>query len=169
MGAKPGPKPKPTHLRLLEGNPGRLPINEREPIDIGPLKKLPAVEADEIASQEWDRLISAMPPDLYTAADAAALASYAFAWSMLVKAQQEINLNGVMVTIYETDSETGERQVLSIRSNPAVKVWKAASETLIKLSDRLGLTPGVRSRLQLPSRSTKPTEGRFAGLLGRNE
>lgn len=29
--SKPGPKPKPTAIRIFEGNPGNLPLNEHEP------------------------------------------------------------------------------------------------------------------------------------------
>jgi hypothetical protein len=36
-----GRKPKPTHLKLLEGNPGRRPLNTGEPR--GPVTEAPRV------------------------------------------------------------------------------------------------------------------------------
>lgn len=164
---KRGPKPKPTALKVLEGNPSKRPLNEFEPAIFLPARKPPTVFEDQIANDEWDRLFEAMPPGIYTAADTSALANYCLAWSLLVNAQREIALNGIMVAIYDLNPDTGERQFSTYRSSPAVKVWKAASETLIKLTDRLGLSPGVRSRLELPRRNEKPAEqSRFAGLIG---
>lgn len=163
---KRGPKPKPRLIRLLEGNPGRLPINEAEPVSDMPAVKPSAVAMDELASLEWDRLLAATPPGLYSAQDTALLANYAMAWSMLVKAQQRIDAEGVSIALFEVNRETGEREFTHYKTNPAVKVWKASSETLIKLADRLGLHPGARTRLQLPSRGEKPEQSKFAGLLG---
>lgn len=150
-----GPKKKPTVLRLLEGNPGRLPINELEPIALMPAVKPSVVAMDEIASLEWDRVIAAMPPGIYGALDVVALANYALAWSLFAKAQSEIDSGGVVIF-----TEKG------MASHPAVKVWKTASETLLKCADRLGLHPGARTRLELPKRGEKPPQSKFAGLLG---
>ena len=40
--AKPGPKPKPTHLKIITGNPGKRPLNHDEPEVIEPLGTPPA-------------------------------------------------------------------------------------------------------------------------------
>lgn len=153
---KRGPKPKPSYLRLLEGNPSGRPINFDEPICEAPPCKPAVVKADALASAEWDRLIRAMPPGLYTALHNPVLAMHALAWSMLVKAQAAIDEHGLtMIT------ERGRV------SNPAVKVWKLASDTLLKTADRLGLHPGAR--INLPKRSETPFGGKFAGLLGKTQ
>lgn len=151
---KPGPKKKPTHLRVLEGNPSRRPINDAEPVcDLPPCK--PAVVASNaIASAEWDRVLAAMPPGLYTALDSATLTAYALAWSMLEQSQRAIAVDGLTI-------ETARGRT----SHPAVRIWKQSADTLAKCADRLGLHPGARSNLNIPSRGDKP--GNFAGLLGR--
>jgi P27 family predicted phage terminase small subunit len=126
-----------------------------------PAVKPSVVEMDEIASLEWDRLKHAMPPGLYTAMDVALMTQYALAWSMLVKAQSEIDSGGII-----TFTEKG------YGVSPAVKVWKAASETLLKCADRLGLHPGARVRLQVPKRGSSPEPGagsKFAGFLGQTK
>lgn len=131
-----------------------------------PAVKPSVVIADEIASLEWDRLIAAMPPGIYTALDTSILAAYALAWSMLVKAQSDLDENGLIERVHlEKD---GYLLLKESRINPAAKLWKVAIETLLKTGDRLGLSPGVRSRLQLPNRNDKPTS-RFAGLLGATD
>lgn len=152
---KRGPKPKPKALRLLEGNPGRQEIvpDELEVRSELPPVMPPAVEADEVAAAEWRRIIAAMPPNLYSAADSAVIALYAQSWSILIRSMQEIDINGITIL------EEGK-----LKTNPAVRTWKAASENLLKTADRLGLSPGVRSRLKLPERNEKPVS-KFAGLI----
>jgi len=149
---KRGPKPKPSYLRLLEGNPSGRPINLDEPICEAPPSKPVFVDADALASAEWDRLIRVMPPGLYTARDDSVLAMHCLAWSMLVKAQAALEDGVTIVT------EKGRV------AHPAVKVWKLASDTLLKTADRLGLHPGAR--INVPKRGESPFGGKFAGLLG---
>lgn len=160
---KRGPKPKPTALRVLEGNPGRLPLNPDEIVIGNPPVKPSAVAMDPHASAEWDRLLHAMPPDLYTAADASVLSQYALAWSMLIRAQQELDERGLMVERVRYDKD-GNILGEEIEVNPAAKAWKLASETLLKTGDRLGLNPGVRARLQVPSRGEEP-KSKWSGLV----
>lgn len=170
MAGQRGPKPKPTALRILEGNPGRLPLNEHEPTCDMPAVKPSVVGMDEIASCEWDRLMHAMPPNLYTALDVAVLASYALAWSMQVKAQKSIDEYGVIFEEKELDADNNRLVVLGIKVNPAVRVWKAANQAIIVAADRLGLSPSVRARLNVPKRNGKPDAGaggKFAGLIGQ--
>lgn len=159
---KRGPKPKPTALRLLEGNPGRLPINPDEIVIGDPPIKPNIVGMDAHASAEWDRLLASMPPGLYTSADTAALTQYALAWSMLLRSQEELDARGLII---ETSIfREGQEVDTHVKVNPAAKSWKLASETLWKAGDRLGLNPGVRARLQVPKRDEKP-QSRFGGLI----
>ncbi len=151
---KRGPKPKPSYLRLLEGNPSGRPIHLDDAICELPPSKPAVVAADELASQEWDRLMRAMPDGLYTAAHDTVLAMHCLAWSMLVKAQAALE-DGVTII-------TPKGRV----AHPAVKVWKIATDTLLKTADRLGLHPSARTNV--PKRGETPFGGKFAGLLGKN-
>lgn len=162
---KRGPKPKPTHLKLLEGNPGRRALNVNEPICESPARKPALVAADKIANAEWNKLIGAMPPGLFTALDVAVLTMHVLAAAMLQRAQQAIDKYGVTLKVEEVDEATGEVTLLKHEANPAIRVWKTAAETLIKTSDRLGLHPGARSRLDVPRKGDMPAS-RFDGLLG---
>lgn len=152
---KPGPKKKPTRLRILEGNPSRRPINELEPTCDLPPEKPAIVASNAIASAEWDRVTAAMVPGLYSALDTATLMTYALAWSMLLEAQRAIAADGITIT-------TPKGRV----SHPATRVWKQAVDTLAKCSDRLGLHPGARSSLNIPTRNSEPSK--FDGLWGGN-
>jgi len=96
--------------------------------------------------------VSGNAPGLYTALDTATLAAYALAWSMLDQAQRAIAADGLTIA-------TARGRI----SHPAVRVWKQSADTLAKCADRLGLHPGARSNLNIPSRCGKPSK--FAGLL----
>jgi P27 family predicted phage terminase small subunit len=160
---KRGPKPKPSALNILDGNPSRREINTREPECFLAPDKPDSVSADLFASAEWDRIIAAMPASVYSALDSAALSTYALAWSMLIRSQKEIDDNGLMIEEPIIDKEgnvVGYRRSI----NPATRTWKAATETLLKTTDRLGLSPGVRTRLQVPTKDVTP-KSKFAGLL----
>ena len=50
-----GRKPKPTALKVLEGNPGKRPLNDREPVPPKGTLKCPAWLLPE-AKKEWKRL-----------------------------------------------------------------------------------------------------------------
>jgi P27 family predicted phage terminase small subunit len=176
---KRGPKPKPTALRLLAGNPSRRPINEDEPVVAAPLRKSSLVLSDEIASDEWDRVVKSMPPDLYTAADAAILSDYAIAWSIFVRSWNDIQEHGQLVQrpIYDftydangTKSENRSIVGYELKENPAMRSWAKAHQIILQTTDRLGLSPGVRSRLSIPNRgAVKEERSKFAGLIGRDQ
>lgn len=155
---KRGPKPRPRAIVILEGNMGRRPL---VPDDLEVTSDMPLVKPDfvldrPVASSEWDRVVEAMPPGIYSALDANVIAQYALSWDLLREAQREIDEHGMVAW-----TEFGPR------ANPAVAMWKSASETLLKCGDRLGLNPSVRARMQLPKRKETPAQGRFGGLLGR--
>lgn len=161
-----GRPPKPTHLRLLEGNPSKRPLPELEPTVSGCAMKSALVAQDEVASSAWDDLVGAMPPGFFTAADSAALEQYALAWSLFDKAQREISQHGLVIAIHGQDEETGKLVFKRSIANPAIRIWKMASEALIKLTDRLGLSPVARARLHIPRAADRQVRSRFDGLLG---
>lgn len=152
--AKRGRKPKSNVIRLLEGNPGKRPIADNEIIVELPAQKPSVVAADALASGEWDRVLAVMPPTMYSAAHEVVLSQHALAWSMLVKAQNEISEGGL--TVFTARGQT---------TNPAVRVWKLAADTLHRTAGLLGLHHGAR--LSIPKRGETPFVGKFAGLLGR--
>ena len=69
-----GPPSTPTRLRVLTGNPGKRPINAREPQPIGPPQKPDFITGS--AAEDWDRVIASMPPGFFTAADTPTLAVF---------------------------------------------------------------------------------------------
>lgn len=151
--SKRGPKPKSNVVRLLEGS--RRPLNDDEIAIELPAVKPAIVAVDPLASAEWDRVVGIMPFGMYSAAHESALSAHALAWSMLNKAQSEIAERGLTVVMAR-----------GAVTNPAVKVWKLAADTLHRTSGLLGLHPGAR--IGPPRSSETPFGGKFAGLLGKN-
>ena len=84
-----GRKPKPSAIRLLEGNAGKRPINLREP---KPEKKAPPCPKwlDPEAKKEWRRLSKKLEQlGILTEADMSVFASYCQAYARW-KAAEEI-------------------------------------------------------------------------------
>ncbi|MGI9159867.1 MAG: P27 family phage terminase small subunit [Saprospiraceae bacterium] len=159
---KRGPKPKPTAIRILEGNPSRRELNANEPRVTVLASKPSAVAMDEIASTEWDRVMHAMPTGVYTAADEAVLADYSIAWSMLIGALLDIEKHGRLIEEPIID-KAGDIAGYKLKENPALRTWRAAHAILMQTTDRLGLSPGQRSRLGLNPDKKPPSK--FGGLI----
>ena len=71
-----GRKPKPTSLRVIEGNPGKRPLNTREPKPVRGAPTCPA-HLSPTAKAEWKRLIGQLVElGMISLLDRAALAAY---------------------------------------------------------------------------------------------
>ena len=152
MGTR-GPRPKPTKLRKLEGVPGHSrPLNEKEPQPTGPLVKPDFVTGE--AAIEWDRAVGAMPDGLYTAADAPVLAVYCVAWVLFRNALAQVAREGMTAI-----GSMGQKI-----SHPSLATVAKQSEIILRASDRLGMSPTARARLEI---ADDPGPARkFDGLLG---
>jgi len=148
---KPGPPPKPSKLRRLEGNPAKRPISEREPQPVGPLLKPDFVTGE--AAKEWDRAVGSMPDGLYTAADAPTLAVYAVSWVLFRNALAQVAREGM-------SSIGSQGQPVA---HPSIAVLAKQSEIILRAGDRLGMSPSARTRLTL---GDQEKAGKFDGLLG---
>src|SRR5262249_50272328 len=76
MGRVRGPKPTPTALRVLRGNPGRRPLNAREP-KAAPATLTPPAWLKGLAVAEWQRIAPVLHRlGILTEVDDIALAAY---------------------------------------------------------------------------------------------
>ena len=135
--AKTGRKPKPSALKRLEGNPGKRPLNELEPVP--PVMELccPEHMLPE-AKNEWKRLAPIlMSMGLLTAADAVPFEGYCTAYARWLEAQEEITRHG---SIYK-DSEG------RIRPNPYIAIANQQMREIKSLAAEFGLTPSNRSAM----------------------
>lgn len=144
-----GRKPKPTVVRSLEGNPGRRPLNDREPRVPDGVPDCPEY-LDGEAKAEWFRTASVLREmGLLTKADRTALAAYCVAYSRWVEAEAQVRKYGTIVKSPDKGFPM---------KSPYLTVADQALETMRKLMVEFGLTPSSRSRIRVPADSEAADE-----------
>ena len=134
--AKRGRKPKPTALKKLEGNPGKRPLNELEPMPQVTMLRCPNWLEPE-AKKEWRRLAPVLiGAGILTSADAVPFAGYCQAYARWKEAEQEVSKLGMVY-------RDGDR----IRSNPYIAIARAAFAEVKSLAAEFGLTPANRTAI----------------------
>ena len=132
-----GRKPKPTALKRLEGNPGKRPLNELEPVPPPVQLRCPNYLLPE-ARKEWKRLAPIlMSMGLLTAADAVPFAGYCQAYARWREAQDEITRHG---SIYKDDDGR-------IRPNPYIAIATQQMREIKSFAADFGLTPSNRTAM----------------------
>ena len=134
-----GRPPKPTRLRVLEGNPGRRPLPANEPQPTRRAPPMPEHLGAE-ARGEWKRVAPKLAElGVLTEVDRTTLAAYCQAWDRLVKAERELAKNGMV-----TARKDGYLLV-----SPWVTIANQASKEMRAYAVEFGLTPAARSRLHI--------------------
>ena len=132
-----GRRPKPTSLKVLEGNPGKRQLNPNEPKPDASVPKCPAWLSKE-AKREWKRLVPFLEQaGLLTQVDRAAFAGYCQSYADWVDAKAHIAAEG---STFETPN--GYQQ-----QTPWVSIAQASLKTMLKFCTEFGLTPSSRSRI----------------------
>jgi P27 family predicted phage terminase small subunit len=144
-----GRKPKPTHLKLLQGNPGKRRLNTEEPKPPAELPPVPELLSDG-AKQEWARLgQQLLTLGLLTSIDRAAFAAYCVLWARWAEAEEALKKTGPVVR-----SPSGYAMLSPF--------YTIANQSLSQLRSYLvefGMTPSSRSRTSVRSpEDTDPLE-----------
>lgn len=148
-----GRKPKPTALKLIDGNPGKRPIRGREPKPPTALPTCPA-HLSATAKSEWKRLAGVLNEiGLLTRIDRTVLAAYCQAYGRWVEAERRLAETPPLLK-----TPAGYVQV-----SPWITISNKQVELMTRLMAELGLTPSARSRLaiQLPN-GPKPWDFRIS-------
>ena len=136
-----GRKPKPTHAKLLAGNPGHRPLNDREPDAPSGIPECPE-HLDDEARAEWFRTSKVLlDMGLLSTADRAALAAYCVTYSRSVEAEKIVKKFG---TIVKSPVKNFPMK------SPYLCIAEGAMEQMRKLLVEFGLTPSSRSRIRVP-------------------
>ena len=152
--AQVGRKPKPTAIKILEGNPGKRRLNDKEP---RPDKKAPScpkwLEAE--AKREWRRLARKMElMGILTEVDMAAFAGYCQAYARWKEAEEFISQHG---TIVRTPSGYWQQV-------PQVSIAQTYLKVMNRFAEQFGLTPASRSRI-IADNNTSGSEDELEALL----
>jgi len=135
--AERGRKPKPTAIKVLEGNPGKRTLNEHEP---KPEKKAPRCPSwlDQEAKKEWRRMAKQLEDlGILTEVDMAAFAGYCQAYARWKEAEEFITKHG---TIVKTPSGYWQQV-------PQVSIAQTYLKIMTRFCEQFGLTPSARSRI----------------------
>jgi P27 family predicted phage terminase small subunit len=146
-----GAKPKPTHLKVIAGNPGKRKLNAHEPKPTAPLAGPPAwLTPSQLAT--WNTVVADAPLGLLTALDAKTLLVYVIATDLHAQAVQEVASAGMMVTTNSGD----------LMQNPHMAVINRQAVILLKAAAEMGLTPSARSRVAIEPAAA--TDDAWAGF-----
>ena len=132
-----GRKPKPTALKILEGNPGKRPLNENEPVPPkGSVKCPPWLEPE--AKKEWKRLAPSLEAmGVLTQVDLTAFAGYCQAYARWREAEEFLSQHG---SIFKTPSGY-------VQQVPQVSIAQQNLKIMQSFCAEFGLTPATRARI----------------------
>jgi P27 family predicted phage terminase small subunit len=148
----PGPSPQPTALKILRGNPGRRPLNKREPEPEAKAPECPDyVKADPVALAYWEHYLPILlSMRILTVADETVLASLCITHSNLIanlNKVRELNANGSSgISGIVIATKTGY-----LAPNQFYLNVQTAMEQELKFCRELGLTPSARTRINTVS------------------
>ena len=150
-----GRKPTPTAIKELEGNPGKRPLNTKEP---KPVKKAPSCPKwlEPEAKKEWRRLAKQMEQiGILTEVDMAAFAGYCQAYARWKEAEEFITQHGSIVK-----TPSGYWQQV-----PQVSIAQTYLKIMNRFAEQFGLTPSSRSRI-IAEDNRNSTVDEMEALLG---
>lgn len=135
-----GRKPKPSYLRVLDGNAGRRPENPDEPKPVGDLEEqAPPEWMTEDQKAGWRYAMQHSPPGLLKKLDRSIMTGWVVAESLHAKAAQEVARLGILLK-----AKSGipyQNPYLAVLNKQAALMFKAAAE--------MGFTPSSRSRVKV--------------------
>jgi P27 family predicted phage terminase small subunit len=144
-----GPSPKPTALRILQGNPGKLKLNPNEP---QPMKAAadvpPPAWLVQRAREVWTRL----RPDLpwLTIADVDLFAAYCSSFTRWREAEDFLEAHGLTFVVREAAGKKGTLgKIKFIQQWPQVAIAQKCLLMMCKLGGELGLSPASRTRIHV--------------------
>lgn len=149
-----GPAPQPTALKVIRGNPGKRPLNAREPKPqaIRPTMP-PEVRDNKRAAREWRRLCPILERmKILTEADGIALAGLCIAVAEESECQSKIDGSGLLIETKRTGM---------IRLNPLIQLRELARRRRDRLLREFGFSPSSRSSLVTNQNSASNDEWDF--------
>ena len=140
-----GTKPTPTKLKILKGNPGRRPLNDKEP---DPEVKIPE-PPDHLtvtARGEWDRISKVLYNlGLISEIDRTALAAYCQLYGRWKDAEDAINRSGMII-------KTTNGNIIQ---SPMVGIANRSLELMKQYLVEFGMTPSSRTRVKVADKPKK--------------
>mgnify|MGYP003387402953 CR=1 FL=1 len=142
MAAKRGPKPKSGELAQQQGNPGHRPIVTTPDAVEQIADTAPSWLKDKAAKLIWSELMPLMQSLRFVkATDHIAVGRYCTHLARFLDLNEKLRIRGDVT--YTTDTLHGKME----RLHPNFAAMMRTEEALVKLEDRLGLSPASRQSL----------------------
>ncbi|HIF50431.1 MAG TPA: phage terminase small subunit P27 family [Thiotrichaceae bacterium] len=134
-----GRKAKPTKLKLLQGNPGKRPINESEP-NANPASVRSPTWLSDGARKCWDMNAATMiGAGVLTKLDADMFSAYCESFSLWQRAHEQLEGSSLI-----HENESGYKQ-----QNGLIGIINKSQDQLVKLAREFGMTPSARTNIRL--------------------
>jgi P27 family predicted phage terminase small subunit len=134
-------------MKVLEGNPGRRPLNENEPEFRPNSPRCPSYLQGE-ARREWRRVVNELyDAGVLTSVDRAALAAYCQCYARWIDAEAQIVTGG---SVIKTDKG-------NLIQSPWVSIANRSLEEMRKFMVEFGMTPSSRSRVKAIDSAREPS------------
>ncbi len=141
----PGRKPIPNIIKIMRGNPGKRPLNKREPI---PPKGTPDCPSHLMkdAKAEWRRMVPILESmGLLSTLDMAALSAYCQAYGRWQQAEREMK----RLTKKGTTGLLIKTMQGNYIQNPLLGIISRNIQLMHKFITEFGLSPSARSPIQV--------------------
>ena len=139
-----GPKPQPTKLKILRGNPGKQRLNDAEPQPPADGVAMPP-HLGEVAARRWGELLPMLQATrVMTRADVEALARYCDTYEWWLAVRAKLKSEG---DTYPILNDKGE--VKYIAQRPEVSIAHKLAQQLRQLESDFGLSPAARASLKV--------------------
>lgn len=141
---KRGPKPQPTSLKILRGNPGNRRLNDAEPQPPADGVIMPR-HLGEVAAARWAELLPMLQATrVMTRADVEALARYCDTYEWWLATRAKLKAEG---DTYPILNDGGEIKYIAQR--PEVSIAHKLAQQLRQLEADFGLSPAARVSLKV--------------------
>lgn len=138
-----GGKPKPTALKILHGNPGKRPLNDREP-KVDPAIPDPPEHMTERQVAIWNRFSKEMKSaGVLTKLDAVAYEMLCRAYVAATEAAEKVAEFGPIWM------DKGDSKIPKFAYSPYWAVQNREEKKLLALLTEFGMTPSSRTRVKV--------------------
>ncbi len=162
----PGPPPKPTALKRIQGNPGKRKLNDGPAYSGAPA--CPDWLTHE-AKDEWKRVTDDLASlDMLRKVDTASLAAYCQSYARWKQAEETIESEGQTIDEPITNKQ-GDVVGSKVKRHPAVSISKEALASMLRASALFGFDPSNRSRITVGGHPSEDPFEEFMKGMGADE
>lgn len=135
---------KPTHLKIIQGNPGKRALPKNEPKPQGDLKTPPKY-FNAAQKAEWRYIIKHAPAGLLKMIDTSALEVYVVARIIHRQATEQLAKEELIVL---SPVQKAPMQ------NPLVPIINRQAEVMLKAAAQMGFSPASRTKVSVDAPNT---------------